>query len=133
MRLLLDTHAFVWAKADPGRLREAARDAIEDPSNEVYVSLASAWELCVKATIGKLHGDVSLLVGSEKGFLGQLETSGLALLNIAPAHVFETSRLPLHHRDPFDRLLVAQALVEGLVLVTNDDSLAAYDVPIVRA
>lgn len=133
MRLLLDTHALLWAKAEPARLSDEARAAIIDPANEVLVSLASGWELCVKAAAGKLLGDYGALIRDEETFRQQLEASDFELLPIDASHVFAALRLPMHHRDPFDRLLVAQAWVEDLVLVTRDDAFAAYGPRLMRA
>ncbi len=101
--------------------------AIVDPSNEVTVSLASAWELCIKSAIGKLLGDASLLIGSQESFESVLNDSRFALLQIRPEHIFMTRQLPLHHRDPFDRLIVAQAITERMTLVTADRRLEAYE------
>ena len=131
MRLLLDTHAFAWAKALPSRLSRPAREAIVDPENEVHVSLASAWELCLKARLGKLDPSIDALIGSEAIFMDQLDASGFVLLAISATHVFETSRLPLHHRDPFDRLLIAQARCEALTIVTHDPLFTPYGVSLV--
>ena len=93
------------------------------------MSLASAWELCVKVAAGKLLGNHAALIGSPQVFLDQLSASGLELLAIEPAHVFATRHLPLHHRDPFDRLLIAQAAIEGLTIVTADRVFATYGTP----
>jgi PIN domain nuclease of toxin-antitoxin system len=126
-RYLLDTHALLWAIADPARLSDEARRQISDGANEVYVSIASAWELCVKVAAGKLAlSNYGALLGSAATFQAELETAGFQLLPISASHVFETQRLAMHHRDPFDRLLVAQALIEDLVLVTHDDALRPY-------
>lgn len=126
-RYLLDIHVLLWALASPDRLTDHARREVADGSNEVYVSLASAWELCVKIAAGKLApSGYDALLGSATAFREELDTAGFELLPISAAHVFETRRLPMHHRDPFDRLLVAQALVDDLVLVTHDDALRPY-------
>lgn len=126
-RLLLDTHIFVWTKTGERRVLADVSAAMADPANEVSVSLVSAWELCIKAAIGKLNGNVSRLVGDEAQFNRNLIESGLQLLPISPAHVFALRRLPLHHRDPFDRLIVAQAISEGMTLITADGRLGTYD------
>ena len=126
-RYLLDTHALLWALATPRRLGTEARREIADGANEVYVSLASAWELCVKIAAGKLApSGYDRLLDSAATFRAEVAIAGFEVLAISPAHVFETKRLPLHHRDPFDRLLVAQARIEDLVLVTHDDALRPY-------
>jgi PIN domain nuclease of toxin-antitoxin system len=125
-RFLLDTHIFVWTKTAERPVRPHILSQMADPSNEVMVSLASAWELCIKAAVGKLTGDASLLVGEEASFELALETSGLQMLPILPLHIFAVRNLPLHHRDPFDRLIVAQAIAERMTLITVDRRLEAY-------
>lgn len=134
MKLLLDTHAAIWTLAAPSLLSEEARTAIANPRNRATVSLATAWELCIKSAIGKLEGDAwETLLASPASFSEQLDAAGLELLPIEPAHVFETRRLPRLHRDPFDRLLIAQAIVEDLVLVSRDAMFERYDVRLLRA
>ena len=129
MRLLLDTHAFLWAAADPERLARPARAAIEDAGNDVYVSAAVAWEIAVKASLGKvtLPGDPS------SWFPARVRSLGFQPLPILPEHALALNALPAHHRDPFDRLLVAQAQLEGLYLVTRDPNIRKYSVQILPA
>lgn len=117
MRLLLDTHAFLWFVAADAALSAPARAAIEDARNEVFVSVASAWEVAIKVSLGKLAVDAPS-VGVF--FDEQMEANGFAYLAIDPPHVFRVASLPFHHRDPFDRLLIAQALEEGMALVTRE-------------
>ena len=119
MRLLLDTHIFLWWRADASDLPESARAAILDATNEVYVSGAVAWEIVIKRGLGKLDFD---------GTVGEaVAEEGFTPLSVDLAHVDALARLPKHHRDPFDRLLVAQAIVESLTLVTTDPVVRAYD------
>jgi PIN domain nuclease of toxin-antitoxin system len=125
-RLLLDTHIFVWAKTFDRPLREDVVASIVDPENEVSVSLATAWELSIKAATGKLTGDASKLIGSQAQFERILSDSRFDLLSILTPHIFAVRNLPLHHRDPFDRLIVAQAMTEGMTLITADRRLEAY-------
>jgi PIN domain nuclease of toxin-antitoxin system len=125
-RFLLDTHIFVWLKTGERALLPHVSAAMADPANTLVVSLASAWELCIKAATGKLGGDASRLIGSEAQFERILEESGLALLPILGSHIFALRQLPLHNRDPFDRIIVAQAISEGMTLVTVDQRLEAY-------
>ena len=122
-RLLLDTHAYLWWEGDNPRLHGTARDAIADPRNEVCVSVARLWEIAIKARLGKLEADVAAL-------LDGVAENGFTLLGVQPQHVLETTRLPLLHRDPFDRLLVATASVEGLTLVSDDARLPAYGIAV---
>ncbi|SOY39779.1 PilT protein domain protein [Cupriavidus taiwanensis] len=118
MRLLLDTHIYLWAVADDRKLSKAARKIISD-ADEVFVSSASIWEASIKAGLGKLDADVTELVSA-------IETSGFKELPVRAAHAALVRNLPDIHRDPFDRLLIAQAMHEPLRLLTADGHLAAY-------
>jgi PIN domain nuclease of toxin-antitoxin system len=120
--LLLDTHAFVWWDLEDSRLSEIARAAIADPENRIVVSAASVWEISIKRMIGKF--------AFRNDTLRALDGSGFEPLDITPRHADAAGSLPLHHSDPFDRLLVAQSKLESLVLVTQDRQLAVYGVPI---
>lgn len=121
MRLLLDTHVLLWALAKPERIRADARMAIEDPNNDVLFSAASIWEIAIKASLNRIDFQVSpaeiTTAALESGFTELPVHSGAA------AH---TAKLPMHHRDPFDRLLIAQAITEPAVLYTADAQLEAY-------
>lgn len=119
MKLLLDTHALLWFVAGAPMLSVRARAAIEDPANDVLVSVASAWEVAIKVSIGKLTVEAPS-VGDF--FEEQMAENGFGFLPIDPRHTFRAAALPLHHRDPFDRLLVAQALEESLPLVTREQA-----------
>ena len=126
MRFLLDTHVLLWWLADDPKLAGEARAAVMDPANEICVSPASVWEAAIKRTLGKLRfEDVDLVAA--------LEASGFRELPIAVEHALRAGQLPRHHDDPFDRMLVAQAMAEGLTIVSRDEALKAYDVPVVRA
>lgn len=116
-RLLLDTHVLLWALAGHRRLPREARRLIDE--HDVVVSAASVWEVAIKVALGKLQVDAFAVQQA-------LEPSGFDELPVTAAHAAGVARLPSHHRDPFDRLLVAQALAEHLVLVTTDDQLAPY-------
>ena len=116
-RILLDTHLLLWAVAEPKKLPAAARKRIE--SAHVFVSAASIWEVSIKAALGKLKADAASL-------LAEIEPAGFELLPITGEHAAAVAKLPGLHADPFDRMLVAQAKCEPLVLVTNDGVLAAY-------
>ena len=126
MTLLLDTHTLLWFLTDDASLSARSRQAIEDPANAKHVSAASLWETAIKAGLGKLN----LPAPYADIFPQQLEINGFSLLSITPAHCATLLTLPLHHRDPFDRILVAQAKTEGMTLVTDDGKLRAYDVPL---
>ena len=124
MRLLLDTHAFVWALAEPERLSAAARAAIANPATDAYVSLASAWELAILQGSGRVRSASSL----ESIFSEGLAALRIGLVSIQLAHVNRVAALPLRHRDPFDRLLIATALAEHLTIVTADRAFDQYAV-----
>lgn len=124
MRLLLDTHALLWWLADEG-LNDQARKAIADPANLVVVSAASAWEISIKKALGKLAAPDDL----EQ----QVQTGGFVPLAISIGHGIAAGRLPHHHEDPFDRVLIAQACAEGLTIVTRDKRFDAYGVPLLAA
>jgi len=125
MNLLLDTHVVLWWLADAPELSRPARDAIADRTNGVHVSAVTAWEITVKRALGKLEipADWEQALAEEP----------FVRLDITWEHVLGVGRLPDVHRDPFDRLLVAQAVVEGLVLVSHDEVLARYGVRTLRA
>ncbi|MCG3188627.1 MAG: hypothetical protein LKCHEGNO_00736 [Burkholderiaceae bacterium] len=118
MRLLLDTHVFLWALAGSRLLKASARRLIEG-ADEVYVSAASIWEVAIKARLGKINADPAVLAAA-------IEPSGFLELPVKSRHAAGVARLEPHHGDPFDRLLIAQALAEPLKLVTADEKLALY-------
>lgn len=124
MRLLLDTHAFLWWIADDARLSNRARSAIANRKDECFVSLASCWEMAIKVSLDKL----TLAAPVDRFVPEQLATNGFGLLPIEFAHVARVARLAFHHRDPFDRLLTAQALIEDLALVSADPIFRRYGV-----
>jgi PIN domain nuclease of toxin-antitoxin system len=123
-RLLLDTHIFLWWRGEPSRLASQVRSSIAT-ADIVFVSVASAWEAAIKVSLGRLDLPDTI----EAGVLA----SGFEKLLISFSHAEQAASLPLHHRDPFDRMLVAQAHAEGLTLVTHDRLLAPYDVEILWA
>ncbi len=118
MRLLLDTHVFLWAVMGSPLLKAAARKTISS-ADSVYVSSASIWEVAIKARLGKIEADADSL-------LAAIEGSGFAELPVSGIHAAYVAQLPLHHSDPFDRLLVAQSITEPLRLMTADAALAPY-------
>jgi len=124
MTLLLDTHTFLWFVLDDAQLSRQARTLIEDPANDVVVSPASYWEIAIKVRLGKLDLRSSYDDFMQRGILG----NDFAILPIEPRHTSLLTTLPMHHRDPFDRLLVAQATVENFAIVSADEALDAYGV-----
>jgi PIN domain nuclease of toxin-antitoxin system len=127
VKLLLDTHLLLWAAGDPARLAPAARTLIEDPNNELVFSAASLWEVAIKSALGRsdFRADARIL---RRG----LVDNGYVELPITGEHAAAVAGLPPLHADPFDRILVAQALVEGITLLTSDPMVAQYRGPVRR-
>lgn len=125
MSLLLDTHILIWCLSEARRLSEVTRRAIVDPGTRVFVSAASVWEISIKQNLGRLDAPADLE--------NQMELQRFEPLNITIAHAKAAGALPRHHDDPFDRMLVAQALAEGLTIVTHDPRIARYSVPTLAA
>jgi PIN domain nuclease of toxin-antitoxin system len=122
--LLLDTHTFLWFCQDDPLLSATARKLIEDPANRKWVSVASCWEIAIKAGLGKLVlGELS-----EAYISAALSRTGLDLLPISLAHATRVETLPLHHRDPFDRLLIAEAVIEAVPIVSREVAFDPYGV-----
>jgi PIN domain nuclease of toxin-antitoxin system len=119
VKILLDTHILLWWMADDRHLPRPARLAIEDPTNRIFVSIASLWETAIKFSLKRVVADPEALREAA-------ERDGFSLLPIEARHCSAVARLPHHHSDPFDRLLVAQALVEPMRLLTHDSQLARY-------
>lgn len=128
MRVLLDTHAFLWWGDDDPHLSELAREIISEGNNEVIFSTASAWEIAIKASLGKLENIPEDL---EEFFDEQLLVNGFEVLRINLDHAIGVRTLPYHHRDPFDRMLVAQAMNEDIPLLSVDHKLKDYEVRII--
>jgi PIN domain nuclease of toxin-antitoxin system len=126
MRLLLDTHVFLWYISADADLPVAFRDAIRDPTNDVYLSVASVWEAVIKYALGKLP----LPEAPAEYLPKQREAHQIATLPVEEAALVHLAGLPPLHRDPFDRILIAQALQHGLTLLTVDNAVRAYPVPL---
>jgi PIN domain nuclease of toxin-antitoxin system len=127
MTLLLDTHVFLWWIVDSGKLSDAARNAIETAENRILLSATSVWEIVIKTRLGKLR-----LPESPGPFVqAHLKRNGFLPLPIALEHAVAVAELPDHHRDPFDRMLVAQCKVENCSIITADSIIVKYDVPTV--
>ena len=125
MRALIDSATLIWWFADDPQLGPEASRIIENPGTEAFVSVASVWEISLKRGIGKLRVEGEVAEWMEAGLMYDLP--------IRVDHAVRAGALPMHHRDPFDRMLVAQAQVEGLVLLTPDAALRTYDVPVIDA
>jgi PIN domain nuclease of toxin-antitoxin system len=127
MRALLDTHTFLWWINNDQRLSERVREIIGDGSNSLFLSAASGWEMAIKAQLGKLQLPVSL----DQFIAEQLARNAIEALPIQMRHALHIATLPPHHRDPFDRMLVAQSRLEDVPIVTADAQIARYDVRVI--
>jgi PIN domain nuclease of toxin-antitoxin system len=121
VKLLLDTHALIWWLSDDDRIGVQARALIADPANDVLVSVVSLWEIVVKVRVGKLEADIREIEGA-------CNRSGFISIDVRPDHLRVLATLPMHHRDPFDHLLIAQAMAEDAAFVTDDRHAARYPV-----
>lgn len=127
MRVLLDTHAFLWWIADDERLSRRARHAIAEGSNEVLLSAVSSWEIVLKTALGRLE----LPEPASRFIPVQVEANAFGVLPLHLAHTLAVHGLPDHHRDPFDRLLIGQALTEGIPIVSGDRQMARYQIRVI--
>ncbi|WAR46013.1 type II toxin-antitoxin system VapC family toxin [Methylomonas rapida] len=126
MKLLLDTHVFLWLRTAPGKIPEQVLAYYQDMDTDVFLSMASLWEMQIKHQLGKLELELPL---SELVEL-QCLNNGLQILNIEPAHIYQLQSLPFHHNDPFDRMILAQAQVENLQLVSADSAFDRYGIDV---
>lgn len=127
MKLLVDTHLLIWAANDDPSLSDHARELIEDPNNMLYFSVQSIWEIVIKSSLGRPDFKLDARI-----FRTNLLDAGYEELSIEAHHALEILQLPPIHRDPFDRMLIAQAIAEGIVLLTHDDLVRQYDFAPVR-
>ena len=126
MKFLLDTHIFLWWILEHPKLPRFARDMLTNPDNELYLSSASTWEMIIKSTLGKL----SLPASPETFIRHQLYLNEITPLYITTEHTFALATLPMIHKDPFDRMLIAQAIYEDLTLITDDPTIKQYHVKV---
>ena len=126
MKLLLDTECWLWMQATPERFSSGARALADDPDNVLLLSPVSAWEISTKYALGRL----TLPIPPAEYVPSRMKSSGVDALPLQHSHALQVATLPWHHRDPFDRLLIAQAQVEGLPILSADRNLAAYDVQV---
>jgi PIN domain nuclease of toxin-antitoxin system len=124
MRLLLDTHVFIWMDISPDKLSEKAKKVIADTENKLYLSLVSVWEMQIKTQLGKLHLENTLL----KTIQAQRKTNGVEIATIELSHILALNGLADHHGDPFDRLLIAQTNTDSFTLLTDDNKIQQYNV-----
>jgi PIN domain nuclease of toxin-antitoxin system len=125
LRLLLDSNAYIWTITRPAELSATARLAIEDPGNQRFVSVACLWQVTIKRSVGKLD--------LPDNYMDGVDHIAATLLPITRPHLSRVQLLPLHHRDPFDRMMIAQAMEENLTIVTRDRAFRAYGVPLLAA
>ena len=125
MSYLLDTHIFLWYLTDDKKLKDSVKKILVDPQNIIYVSVANAWEISIKNKIGKLPLKTTL----KRCF----EVSNFPIININIEHILKLNNLPLLHKDPFDRILIAQAQIENLTLITSDPKLWKYKIDLLKA
>ncbi len=119
MRVLLDTHILLWWLKDDSKLSTDAVNIIENPTNDILISAVNTWEIAIKKSMGRIQIDMNELLKS-------IKSSGLGVLDITVNHTCQVSNLPYHHKDPFDRMLIAQSIVEPMRLLTHDDTLIQY-------
>ncbi|MBA3694755.1 MAG: type II toxin-antitoxin system VapC family toxin [Acidobacteria bacterium] len=125
MRLLIDTHILIWFLEGNKLLPKSRRQIIANPQNDIFISIASLWELAIKISIGKLT-----LAKSLADVIKQIAAEDIEILQISPEHTLQVSTLPLHHRDPFDRIIIARSQIENLTVMTDDDDFADYGIKI---
>ena len=123
MKILLDTHAVLWFFDDDERLSKSAIEAIYNPENKKYVSIATVWESAIKYSLGKLK-----LGGGIENFIEVIYENGFTLLEVDTEHIKVVTNLPFIHRDPFDRMIIAQAIVENMTIMTSDANVLKYDI-----
>lgn len=127
MKVLLDTHAFLWLITDDDRLSENARQTFLNTQNSLFFSAASLWEICIKKSLGK----ISLKEGWFQTIQEEMAINTIQWLPIEMTHCAEVTELPFHHRDPFDRILIAQAIVEEMKIMSRDNRLAKYTIGLI--
>jgi PIN domain nuclease of toxin-antitoxin system len=125
MKVLLNTHIFIWWDSEPEKLSPNILNLLQRTDTTRYVSHVSLWEIQIKNQLGKLALNQSL-----SDIYNSQSKNGISFLPVIPAHIFNLNNLPLHHKDPFDRLLISQALIEGLTLISVDEKFKLYDVPL---
>lgn len=125
MKYILDTHTFIWWNDDPQLLSEKVVALCEDPSNKLFVSLASVWEMQIKLQLKKLKLSASL-----ESIIEQQQANNIELLTLTTQHILNLSTLPMHHKDPFDRLIISQANMDNAILLSADKKFELYDVKV---
>ncbi len=127
MKLLLDTHVFIWLDIQPSMLSITATQLIQQSDVNLFLSIASIWEMQIKIQLGKLHLNTTL----QETITAQQAINGIRILSITPEHIYTLESLPLIHKDPFDRLLISQTKLENLTLLSKDCVFADYEIPLI--
>ena len=127
VKILLDTHIFLWALTEPNRLREKSKSLLKDPDNQLYFSAASSWEISIKAGLGKLP----LPEPPDKYISSRMASLKIIPLDVKHYHTFIVHKLPFHHKDPFDRLLISTAIAENISLMSADEKFCKYDIDLI--
>lgn len=124
MKVLVDTQAIIWFSSNDALLSKAARETIENPNNECYVSIASYWEMSIKINLGKLdiHG-LSL-----EEFIAEVAAANFKVLYLQESYILQNEKLSLHHQDPFDRIIISQAIIENMPIITSDEMFNLYPI-----
>lgn len=125
MNYLIDTHILLWLLDDESAIPASTLTQVKDPANQVFVSMATIWEIAIKRSLGKL-----IISQPTQTIIDELALSGIVLLPILPSHIVQVEALPFHHRDPFDRIIIAQALAESCVVISKDINFPLYSVPL---
>jgi PIN domain nuclease of toxin-antitoxin system len=123
MKLLLDTHTFIWFVEDDIKLPISTKNQIESIDNEILVSIVSLWEIAIKTSLGKLE-----IANDIPSMIREIEINGFTILPIFPEHTICVSTLPFHHRDPFDRMLISQSITENIRIISKDSVFGEYDI-----
>jgi len=123
MKYLLDTHTALWALDDKAMLSKTTKTILDDVSIPLYVSIVSAWEVAIKVSINKLD-----FFGGSEAFLEKMQQNGVELLSLKGSYLKQVETIPFHHRDPFDRLIIATAITENITIITADENIHKYDV-----
>jgi PIN domain nuclease of toxin-antitoxin system len=128
MKILLDTHIFIWFVENDDQLSLSLKQYIDNIQNEIYVSIATLWEIAIKVSLGKLEMSIDILT-----LIAKIEENGFVILPILPSHSLCVSKLPFHHRDPFDRMLIAQAITEQIYVISKDGSFPFYEIDLINS
>ncbi len=123
MKILLDTHVYIWFAEGDRRLGKTLETELESPENQLFLSIVSIWEMAIKIQLNKLN-----LAKDLKQIINDSITGGIEILPLLPSHVFKVSELEMHHRDPFDRIIIAQSLVEEMHIATEDEMFSSYSI-----